>query len=288
MKKHLWMLILIFLIFFIFLSGCTENNIDSKDKNNTSDCLKPSEVDKIEMDFNNLRFFLSNYLNETEFIFSNQSETNQQGILSQYGRQKRLEYEQIRNDYINLAIKGCKKSDNTTLGNKNTYFLKGDDLVNYEIHPEFFLELPIYDKYRTVYKEPDPLIGETTDYVEYEYFKEIENKSVNVWIRLWHVGTDEDQWQWLAKEQGFKSIDFGNDFPLNLTVYYTNDYEDDYGWKYKGVYFQIFQFKIYAGYYSYSESLGTNPEYFNNIDFGEELGKEIFYYLIYNPNSDLN
>ena len=284
MKKRSWMLILIFLIYILFLSGCTENDINPIEKNKNSDCLTPSDVDKIEMDFNSLRIFLSNYLNETEFIFTNQSDTNQKGFLSQYGRQKRIEYENIRNDYINLSIKGCKKSDNTTLGNKNIHLLKGDDLVNYEIHPESFLHLPIYEKYRIIYKEPDPLTYETTDYAEYKYFKTIDNKSVNAWIRLWHVGTDEDQWQWLAKEQGFKSIDFGNDFPLSLTVYYTNDYEDDYGWKYKGVYFQIFQFKIYAGYYSYSDSLGTNPDYFYNINFGEELAKEIFYYLIYNPN----
>jgi hypothetical protein len=281
MKNHLKIIILLTILILILLSGCNETTKDVN--NNKNDCLTPEEIDKLELDFYQMRNELAAYLNDTEFKFSNQSNTSQQGVLTDEGRQKRLEYEELRETYIEKGFKKCEKTDGSILEYGNVSLLKGFDLIDNKIHPEKFLGLPIYSKLRWLYEEPDQLSGETTDLVEYVYFDKINNQSVNAVIRAWHVGTDMDQWQWLAKEQNFKNVSFNLKEPVGSNIYYTDDYEDDYGWKYKGIYFQIFGFKVYAGYYSYSENLGTDPNYFRNIEFNEDDAKNIYLYLVFSP-----
>jgi len=279
MKINLRIVLFLTLVIFIFLTGC--NEISNDVENGDIECLPPEEIDQLELDFYQMRNELATYLNDTEFKFTNQSNIFQQGILTDEGRQKRLEYENFRENYMDIAFKKCEKTDGTVLESGNAVWLKGVDLINYEIHPEYFLGLPIYSKSRWIYEEPDYLTGETTELIEYKYYDEVDNKIVTAEIRAWHVGTEEDQWQWLAKEQNFQIVNFEFEELLNYSIYFTNDYEDDYGWKYKGIYFQIFGFKVYAGYYSYSEYLGTNPSYFNNIEFNEEDAKDIYMYLVY-------
>ncbi len=279
MENHMKIVILFLIIINILLTGCNETT--NNKGNNTTDCLTPEEIDKLELDFYQMRNELANYLNDTELNFSNQSNTSQQGVLTDLGRQKRLEYEEFRDNYMDIAFKKCKKTDGTALESGNVVWLKGIDLIKYEIHPEYFLGLPIESKSRWIYEEPDYLTGETTNFVEYRYYDKVDNKSVTAQIQAWHVGTEEDQWQWLAKEQYFKNVSFESGELVGSTIYYTNDYVDDYGWRYKGIYFQIFGFKVYAGYYSYSENLGTDPGYFNNIDFNKEDAKDIYLYLVY-------
>lgn len=286
MKIHLRILLLFIVVIIIFLAGCNEITNDVVDDNIR--CLTPAEIDQLELDFYQMRNELAAYLNDTEFQFSNQSDTFQQGVLTEDGRQKRLEYEDFRDYYMDIAFKKCEKTDGTALESGNVVWLKGADLINYEIHPEYFLGLPIYSKSRWLYEEPDYWTGETTDLVEYKYYDEIDNKSVTAEIQAWHVGTEEDQWQWLAVEQNFQIASFESGEPVGSTIYYTNDYEDEYGWKYKGIYFQIFGFKVYAGYYSYSEYLGTNPDFFNNIQFNEEDAKDVYLYLVYKLGYHLN
>ena len=283
MKKYLVYLILFFILTTILLAGC--NDKESIDSNDTYKCLKPTELDQLEQDYKLKQLKLSKYLNDSEFVFSNQSNTSQKGILTNEGREKRLEYENLREQYIDASLNKCKKSDGSTIEYESIAFLKGYDLINYEIHPEYFLDLPIHKKTRWIYEEIDSSTNETTDYLEFEYHDTIDNTSITAVIRAWHVGTDEDQWQWLASEQNFKRASFDSIEPNVKNVYYTDNYQDDYGWKYKGIYFQIFSFKVFAGYYSYSKQLGTDPDFFNNIEFGDNEAKEIFYYLVYIPDN---
>ena len=286
MDNYLKISILFIMVIIILFAGC--NEITNTVENNTSECPNPKKIDQLELDFYQMRNEIAKYLNDTEFNFSNQSNTSQQGILTELGRQKRLDYEEFRENYMNIAFKKCKKTDGTALESNNVVRLKGIDLIEYEIHPEYFLDLPINSKSRWIYEEPDNLTGETTNLVEYKYYDEVDNKSVTAQIQAWHVGTEEDQWQWLAKEQNFKTVSFESDELIGSNIYYTNDYEDDYGWKYKGIYFQIYGFKVYAGYYSYSENLGTDPDYFRNIEFDEDDAKDIYLYLVFSPDQNNN
>jgi hypothetical protein len=286
MKKYPVLLMLFFILTTILFTGCNEKE-DIVGDENTFQCLKPAELDQLELDFKLKQLALSNYLDESEFVFLNQSSTTQRGIFTNEGHKMRLEYEGLRDQYINAALNDCKKSNGSTIDYASIAFLKGDDLINYEIHPEYFLDLPIHKKTRWVFEEPDIQTGETTDYLEFEYHDIIDNLSITTVIRAWHVGTDENQWQWLANEQNFKIVSFEDDQLDEYNVYYTDDYEDDYGWKYKGIYFQLFEFKVFAGYYSYSKDLGTDPEYFNNISFNEETAKNIYFYLVFQPNNNI-
>ena len=285
MKKYPSMIILFFFLTTIFFAGCNEKEVIVED-GNIFGCLEPTELDQLELDFKSKQLNLSKYLNDSEYVFLNQSNTRQSGILTDEGRGKRLEYENLREQYINASLNNCEKSDGSKIEYASIAFLKGNDLINNEIHPEYFLDLPVHKKTRWIYEEPDIPTGETTDYLEFEYQDTIDNSSITAVIRAWHVATDEDQWQWLANEQNFEIVSFQDNELDEYTVYFTDDYEDGYGWKYKGIYFQIYEFKIYAGYYSFSKDLGTDPEYFNNIMFNESSAKNIYYYLIFEPSSD--
>ena len=286
MKKIPILIILFFFLTIFFFTGCNEKDGVVEDEYDF-ECLEPAELDQLELDFKLKQLTLSKYLNDSEYVFLNQSNTSQSGILTNEGREKRLEYEHLREQYINASLNDCEKSDGSKIEYTYIAFLKGNDLINNEIHPENFLDLPVHKKTRWIYEEPDISSGETTDYLEFEYHDTIDNSSVTAVIRAWHVGTDEDQWQWLANENNFEIVFFQEDELEKYTIYFTDDYEDDYGWKYKGIYFQIFEFKVFAGYYSYSKDLGTDPEYFNNITFSENYARNIYYYLIFEPISDM-
>ena len=277
--------ILVIILLFLPLSGCNEVDLGGNDGNgdDLTDCPSPAEVDKLEQDFYQMRDNLSTYMNDTEYVNDNYSTLSQRGVLTDEGRQMRLEYEEFREYFMDVAFMKCENSSGVSLHSGNVVWLKGIDLIKYEIHPEYFLGVPIFSKSRRLYEEPNYWTGETTDYVEYKYAGEIDGANVVAVIQAADVGTVEDQWQWLAREQNFSTAEYAVGEPTGSTIYYTNDYEDEYGWRYKGIYFQIFLFKVYAGYYSWSEYLGTDPDYFDDIVITEQDAKDIYEYLVFRP-----
>ena len=186
---------------------------------------------------------------------------------------------------MDIAFMGCKNSSGVSLhsGSGSVIWLKGYDLIKKEIHPETFLGLPIFNKRRTLYEEPEYWTGETTDFVEYTYYGKINGHSVAAYIRGWHAGTSQDMWQWLAREQNFENASYKAPQSPGSSVHYTNDYEDEYGWRWKGIYFMCFGFKVFAGYYNWGETVGTEYEYFKDIEITDEKAKEMYEYLVYRP-----
>jgi len=281
MKNNLKLILMFVTVSLILFSGCTQ--LDSNNQNKQAGCPTTEEVDQLEMEFLSMRDELVSYLNDTELILEPSHPTYQQGNLTDKGREMRLDYEELRGQYIEVANNGCKKTDGSTLEGGSAIWLKGYDLTKNEIHPEYFLGLPVFNKFRYTFEEPDYWTGETTDYIEYEYIGNISDYKVVAKIFAEYVGTVEDQWKDLADTEGFQKAEYGSGEPVGSTIYYTNFYQDDYGRQYKGIYFQIFLFKVYAGYYGDTSILGTDPEYFDGIVFTEDDAKEIYEYLVYTP-----
>ena len=102
-------------------------------------------------------------------------------------------------------------------------------------------------------------------------------------IRVTEVGTVEDQWQWLAREQNFDKVAYQQGDNPGSTVYYTNEYVDDYDWRYKGIYFQVFGYQAYAGYINWGDMVGTEYEYFKDVVITEDIAEELYEYLVYKP-----
>lgn len=288
-KLVLQLIIVIIVVLSVILSGCNEFGNNEDDNNNNydgdinqpEDCPTPGEVDMLEQDFLSMRDELITYLNDTELKQSPYSTTLQQGNLTDEGREMRLEYEEFREEYIDTANNACFKTDGTYLEGGHAIWFKGNDLIEGEIHPEYFLGLPIWSKKRYIYEEPNFWSGETTEYAEYKYYAEVDGYRVVALIHASDVGTVENQWQELARNEGFETATYESGEPVGSTVYYTNYYENEYEQKYKGIYFQIFGFKVYAGYYSRTAHLGTEPDYFNEIVFTEDDAKELYEYLVY-------
>lgn len=293
MKKKIVTIIFFFLILIQFLCGCDQIdfNINPHNNNNNQNvkegCIAPLEVEQLESDFLQMRSNLSDYLSNTEFVMENYSNTSQRGILTEKGRSMRIEYEELREQYLEVMYDKCEKTNGLPI--TSNVWLKGYDLIKFEIHPEYFLDLPISSKSRIIYEEPEYWTGETTRYLEFRYYKQISEYSVAAKIEATHVGTVQDQWQWLADEQGFKTASYKPGEPTGSTVYFTNNYTDDYGWKHKGIFFQIYGFMVYAGYYNWGDYVGTDIEYFQDIEITEDTAKDIYEDLVFRPgyNSDL-
>ncbi|MCK4364792.1 MAG: hypothetical protein KAW45_01950 [Thermoplasmatales archaeon] len=286
MKRYLKAVFLSILISFMLFAGCSEytnNNNTNFDNTQTVDCPTVEEVDQLEEDFKNMRDELVDYMLNTEYDVSEEYPLNPSGNITEEGRQKRLEYEEFRDDYMDVAFNKCKNSSGVSLHTGSVIWLKGYDLIKKEIHPETFLGLPIFNKRRILYEEPNYWSGETTKFVEYSYADDVGDYRVCAYIRGWAVGTTEDQWQWLAREQNFPSVGYVSGQSPGSTVHYTNDYVDDYDWRWKGIYFQTFGFKCFAGYYSWGETIGTTYEYFKDIEITEDVAREMYAYLAYRP-----
>ena len=290
MKKYL--LILSFVIIgLILFSGCTQldSNVNNNQGNNKNSeqlegCPSAEEVDQLKQDFDEMRSELAAYLNDTEYEFEAYSTTRQKGVVTGQGRQMRLDYEEYREEYLDVAFNKCEDSDGVPLEGGSAIWLKGNDLTRREIHPEYFLELPFYRKDRILYEEPNFWSGETTDYFEYQYQGNISGYKVVAKIYGNDVGGAEDQWQYEIEERNLEKANYEYGDQPGSNVYYTNYYEDEYGRKYKGIYFQIFGFAVYAGYYGHTiDLLGTDSEYFNDIEITEDFAKEIYEYLVYRP-----
>jgi len=272
----------------VIFSGCNDsdsfigqNNKDNGVVDNSEDCLSPDEVEELETDFLQTRKTLSEYLNSTEFVTSEYSATNQIGNLTADGRARRISYEELREQYLDVMYKKCKKTNGLAI--TNNIWLKGYDLVEYEIHPEYFLDLPIYSKSRILYDEYGYFYGETTQHLEFNYYDEIDGHAVGAKIEIDHVGTVQDQWQSLAQQEGFETASYDDGESAGYSIYYTNYYTDDYDWNYKGIFFQIYGFKVFAGYYNWGSYVGTDLEFFNNIEITEETAREMYEYLVYKP-----
>lgn len=285
MRKRIQIILLILIMTAVSFMGCSENEGDGSDlqfdTTQPEDCPTNEEVDKWEEDFINKRDELVDYMLNTEYDVSDEYPLNPSGNITDEGRQKRLEYEEFRDDYMDIAFMLCKNSSGVTLHGGSVIWLKGYDLIKKEIHPETFLGLPIFNKRRIIYEEPEFWTGETTEFVEYSYVGEENGYRVSAYIRGWHVGTVQDQWQWLAREQNFMNATYYAPQSPGSSVHYTNDYVDEYGFRWKGIYFMCFGFKVYAGYYSWGDTLGTEYEYFKDIEITEEVAKEMYEYLVY-------
>jgi len=286
MKK--FMVILSFaIIVLILFSGCNQpdsNSTDNKNSEQPAGCPSAEEVDQLEQDFDNMRSELAAYLNDTEYEFEAYSTTKQKGVVTELGRQMRLEYEEFRDEYLDVAFDKCVGTNGIPLEGGSATWLKGNDLTRREIHPEYFLNLPFYRKDRILYEEPNFWSGETTDYFEYQYRGNISGYTVVAKIYGNDVGDAEDQWQYEIEERNLEKANYEYGDQPGSSVYYTNSYTDDYGRMYKGIYFQIFGFAVYAGYYGHTNDLlGTDSEYFNDIEITEDLAKELYEYLVYRP-----
>jgi len=293
MKKQLIVLICIFLFVTSVFSGCNEFNFDESNSDNDGGnqdfeqpegCPTPEEVDQLEQDFDEMRSELAAYLNDTEYEFEAYSTTRQRGVVTEEGRQMRLDYEEFREEYLDVAFNKCEDTDGVPLEGGSAIWLKGNDLTRKEIHPEYFLDLPFYRKDRILYEEPNFWSGETTDYFEYQYQGQINGYKVIAKIYGSDVGGAEDQWQYEIEERNLERANYEYGDQPGSSVYYTNYYEDEYGRMYKGIYFQIFGFAVYAGYYGHTNDLlGTDSEYFNDIEITEDFAKETYEYLVYRP-----
>jgi len=290
MKKYL--LILSFVIIgLILFSGCTQldSNVNNNQGNNNNSeqlegCPSAEEVDQLKQDFDEMRSELAAYLNDTEYEFEAYSTTRQKGVVTGQGRQMRLDYEEYREEYLDVAFNKCEDSDGVPLEGGSAIWLKGNDLTRREIHPEYFLEVPFYRKDRILYEEPNFWSGETTDYFEYQYQGNISGYKVVAKIYGNDVGGAEDQWQYEIEERNLERANYEYGDQPGSSVYYTNYYEDEYGRIYKGIYFQIFGFAVYAGYYGHTNDLlGTDSEYFSDIEITEDFAKETYEYLVYRP-----
>ena len=88
-------------------------------------------------------------------------------------------------------------------------------------------------------------------------------------------------WYDLAQEENFGTASYKSPQTPGSTVYYTNDYQDENGWRWKGIYFMCFGFKLFAGYYSWGDTVGTEYEYFKDIVIDDDKAKEMYEYLVY-------
>ena len=287
MIKKIHIIFFVLVLVFVCFMGCVEDSGYGPDlqfdTTQPVGCPSNKEVDQWEKDFINKREELVDYMINTEYDVSDEYPLHPSGNITEEGRQKRLEYEEFRDNYMDIAFMLCKNSSGIALHTGSVIWLKGYDLIKKEIHPETFLALPIFNKCRTLYDEPNFWSGETTEFVEYSYVGEENGYRVSAYIRGWDVGTVQDQWQWLAREQNFKNATYYAPQSSGSSVHYTNDYVDEYGWRWKGIYFMCFGFKVYAGYYSWGDTVGTEYEYFKDIEITEEVAKEMYEYLVYRP-----
>ena len=287
MDKKISVLILVFILSIISFAGCNE---DSEFESNTNfdttqpeGCPSAEIVEEWDANFTKIRDELVDYMINTEYVELEEYPLNPNGEITEEGRQKRLEYEEFRNQYMDIAFNLCKNSSGVTLHGGSVIWLKGYDLIKKEIHPETFLGLPIFDKRRNLYEEPEYWTNETTKFVEYKYVDEIDGYTVSAYIRGWHTGSVEDLWYDLANEQNFEKASYKSPQTPGSTVYFTDDYEDENGWRFKGIYFICFGFKVFAGYYNWGDTLGTEYEYFKDIKITDEDAKAMYEYLVYRP-----
>jgi len=286
MIKKIHIILLILILITVSFMGCTEKKGGSDLQSDTTqpeDCPSAEEVDQWEENFKTKRDELVDYMISTEYDVSDEYPLNPSGNITDEGRQKRLEYEEFRDDYMDIAFNLCKNSSGVSLHSGSVIWLKGYDLIKKEIHPETFLGLPVFSKSRILYEEPDFWTGETTDFVEYSYVGEENGYRVCAYIRGWHHGVVDDLWYDLAKAYNFKNASYKSPQSPGSTVYYTDDYEDEYGWRWKGIYFMCFGFKVFAGYYNWGDSVGTEYEYFKDIEITDSDAKAMYEYLAYRP-----
>ena len=153
MKK---ILLLLFIVPALIVSGCTTDDGagDWAGNGGVLTCPIPSEVDALELSYNQTRFETWEFLeNEYEYGFTETFQSANLAKLSD-GRQNRLEYEAERDYYQNVGLNMCERSDGSTLEGGSAPYLRCADLIRREIQPENFMDMPVVYKSRYLYEEP--------------------------------------------------------------------------------------------------------------------------------------
>ena len=235
-----------FLLF--LLAGCTQVSSDG-------DYYCPDNVSFIDAVQNN-------YWGMKDFI-KNYTDNEIDGYVSAEGLELRRNYEELRAIYLDFGSNDCKNSTNNMIS--INYLAKCFDLI-YGVNPSTFLN-NTYNYKMVTFSEQGYV--EHLDYAEYYY-------GDGKYVFIWDID-DELEVEHLAEANNFETLNFEDSEAQFFQVYYSQNYEDDYGRKYKGVWFQVLYNMVFAGYKSWDYDTTAMKELYNSRTLTNEDVKNIYY-----------
>jgi len=247
------------------------NNLGLGGNGDTFQCPSGSEVDQIISEYETKR---------TEFLALVEEE-GWSGDTNSEARTLRTDFQEINEQYISVSNGRCEKAD----GTKPPYdhLKKCNDLFDY-LYPETFLGGTFSSKmFQT--ETFDLYTGGTTEKISYShyFYKDPSiNPDATASIRISRVGslhTVSDR----AKEHNWERMEYDKLKNKGIAVHYTNDYSDEYGRYFKGIWFQFLTYAVFAGYFKEDFYQEKSQTAFDNITITNDDAISIYNEVCFTP-----
>ncbi|MFH1285068.1 MAG: hypothetical protein ABIH99_00630 [Candidatus Micrarchaeota archaeon] len=285
-RAFLALAVLLFLIF-SFTFGCT-TNVDVSKKNETSSakdaenntlastCPSASEVDEINREFWETRTEMIALIAPPENASWDLPANTTRNDMDVIGSDGRTKYDVVRARYMEMGALECKNSSGGSI--PYAVDLKCGDITKGFV-PEQFLELDFSRRHVSYYGYDYWSKSEwRIKYAEYIYGKgSTEGGSSPLLGRMEVTFTgSEFPLTDFAKKNNFTKLELPRE-ELLASVYYSEDYKNDYGNRYKGIWLEGYGDVIFIGYWLPPYALEEPKEAFNEVEMNYELAREVYY-----------